>query len=95
MAIERKYCTNHPDRVAIGLCMVTRKPICAECSTRYNGVNYSREGLEILRERRRRLAARKGGVKIPHLVLLGVFMSGIAFAAYLLLGLLLREILWA
>ncbi len=31
---------------------MTRKPICGECSTRYEGVNYSKEGLLILQQRR-------------------------------------------
>jgi len=52
MAIERRFCHHHPDRPAIGVCVVLGIPICAECSTRYEGVNYSREGLRILQERR-------------------------------------------
>jgi len=50
--MERKYCVNHPERPAIGQCVITGKPICPECSTRYEGVNYSREGLEELKRRR-------------------------------------------
>lgn len=45
-------CENHPDRRAIGVCKVTGRPICAECSTRIDGVNYSRQGLAILRQQR-------------------------------------------
>lgn len=52
MAIQRKNCANHPDRRAIGVCVITGKAICAECSTRYEGVNYSKEGLRLLREQR-------------------------------------------
>jgi hypothetical protein len=52
MAIRSAYCKYHPDRRAIGVCVVLKVPICAECSTRYEGVNYSKEGLRILRERR-------------------------------------------
>jgi hypothetical protein len=52
MPIEQRFCVNHPQRAAIGICVVTRKPICGECSTRYEGVNYSREGLELLRKQR-------------------------------------------
>ncbi|HEY1684657.1 MAG TPA: hypothetical protein VGG19_07845 [Tepidisphaeraceae bacterium] len=51
MAIEQRFCTNHPQRAAIGVCVITKKAICGECSTRYNGVNYSIEGLQILRQR--------------------------------------------
>ena len=61
MAIEQQFCMNHPDRAAIGICVMTRKPICGECSTRYEGVNYSREGLELLHKERNALAAKRPG----------------------------------
>ncbi len=60
MALRKRYCANHPDRPAIGICVVTHKPICAECSTRYEGVNYSKEGLEILRNQRARQGSEAG-----------------------------------
>jgi nitrate reductase NapE component len=43
----QRTCANHPERKAIGVCVMTGKPICSECSTRYEGVNYSKEGLEM------------------------------------------------
>ena len=43
---------NHPERAAIGVCVITQRPICGECATRIDGVNYSKEGLRILQERR-------------------------------------------
>ena len=52
MAISRRTCMNHPERAAIGVCVITQKPICGECATRLDGVNYSKEGLLILQERR-------------------------------------------
>lgn len=52
MSLKRDYCINHPDRLAVGRCVITHRPICTECSTQYDGVNYSREGLEILRRSR-------------------------------------------
>ncbi len=48
MAIKRDYCVNHPDRLAMGRCVITHRPICSECSTQYEGVNYSLEGLKKL-----------------------------------------------
>ncbi len=58
MALQRQMCVNHPQRPAAGVCVITRQPICGECSTRYEGVNYSKEGLEILRQRRAQESAR-------------------------------------
>jgi hypothetical protein len=52
MSIKKRFCATHADRTAIGVCVITQQPICAECSTRYEGVNYSKEGLRILIERR-------------------------------------------
>ena len=52
MALKKTFCLNHPDRPAIGICVITGQAICEECSTRYEGVNYSREGLRILQARR-------------------------------------------
>lgn len=52
MDIERRFCSNHPQRPAIGVCVMTRVPICGECSTRYEGVNYSKEGLRLLQQQR-------------------------------------------
>ena len=69
MGIERRFCNNHPDRLAIGVCVITQKAICSECSTRYEGVNYSREGLQILQERRRAKASLQGPV-VQNVVLL-------------------------
>lgn len=51
MAGLQRTCVNHSDRPAIGVCMELGVPICAECSTRYDGRNYSREGLRLLHER--------------------------------------------
>ena len=53
-------CINHPDRPAIGICVITKKQICQECSTQYEGVNYSKEGLEILMSRRAATVTRVG-----------------------------------
>jgi hypothetical protein len=35
----RPQCAQHPDREAIGICVVCRRPICAECSTPIEGIN--------------------------------------------------------
>jgi hypothetical protein len=61
LAVKKQMCVNHPDRSAIGVCVITHKPICSECSTRYEGVNYSREGLAILKKQRAGSKKRFGG----------------------------------
>jgi hypothetical protein len=58
MAMQQRYCTNHPQRLAIGVCVMTQRPICSECSTRYEGVNYSREGLQLLQAQRQAALAK-------------------------------------
>ena len=35
----RPQCFQHPDREALGICIVCRRPICAECSTPIEGIN--------------------------------------------------------
>lgn len=61
--LPRRSCKNHPSRAAIGVCVLLGTPICAECSTRYEGVNYSKEGLALLHEQRRAKNARPSGVR--------------------------------
>jgi len=41
-------CQFHQDRPAIGVCVRCRRPICAACSTRLDGVNHCRNCLERL-----------------------------------------------
>lgn len=78
MAIKKKTCVNHPERPAIGVCVITKRPICAECSTRYEGVNYSKEGLRILQQRRA-AAARKVGFLNRMAGILAVLLSPVFF----------------
>ncbi|MCC8191214.1 MAG: hypothetical protein LIP77_11375 [Planctomycetes bacterium] len=88
--MERTACTYHPDRRAVCVCVETRQPLCGECTTRYNGVNYSREGLRRLRERRRHEAERVAGrIGLPRLLLVGALSSYVAFRLYAGLGLAL------
>jgi hypothetical protein len=85
MAIAQRFCVNHPQRAAIGICVMTRKPICGECSTRYEGVNYSREGLELLRQQRAQSQKKGSGLSIAVLsVIVGAPVAGyLLFLAYL------------
>lgn len=81
MAIPLRYCTNHPQRPAIGVCVMTHKPICGECSTRYEGVNYSREGLEMLRQQR--AAARRPRGKVGLLAISWALSPALLYLMYL------------
>jgi len=72
--MEIKYCVNHPGRQALGECVITKRPVCPECSTKYEGVNYSKEGLEELK-RRRAGAQAEGGIKRRLVDLLAVIQA--------------------
>ena len=87
MAISQRTCSHHPERMAIGICVITGKTICAECSTRYEGVNYSKEGLRILQERRasagRQVAGRSSGWRVAAALAAPVFLY-LLYLSYLL-----------
>lgn len=97
MAIQQRFCANHPDRPAIGVCIITQKAICSECSTRYRGVNYSIEGLQILRQREEAAARPKqkwlAWAVVALLTPLMLFLVNLSytFAAGLLAGWLHRD----
>jgi hypothetical protein len=95
MALVQRFCKNHPDRPAIGVCVVTKHPICAECSTRQDGVNYSKEGLEILRRRRERESRGDGSSSATAwglAILTLIVCLPLLFAAFYLLGITLINI---
>lgn len=91
----QRTCANHPDRRAIGVCIITGKAICGECSTRYEGVNYSKEGLEILKRQREAerstSPASRWLVRITALVASPVMLLGL-FASYLIIVRLLMDL---
>jgi len=33
-------CRNHPARGAIGICVICRAPVCADCTTKVDGINH-------------------------------------------------------
>lgn len=84
--MERRYCANHPDRLAIGLCVETGIPLCGECSTRYNGVNYSREGLALLHKRMQAAASAKTKNNWGSLVWPGAISICLSGTGYWLFG---------
>ena len=63
MAIKRQACANHPDRDALGVCVVTRQPLCSECATLHEGVLHSRQALEAMRDERLRAAGGGAGAR--------------------------------
>jgi predicted nucleic acid-binding Zn ribbon protein len=93
MAIPRRLCVNHPQRPAIGICVITHAAICGECSTRYEGVNYSKEGLEIL-HRQRGTNQKKTTKLIPMLAwLLSPVMLYLLYLGYSVLASILTDML--
>jgi hypothetical protein len=102
MAITERFCANHPQRPAIGVCVMTHKPMCGECSTRYEGVNYSKEGLRLLQQQRaeakragrggRRRAVISGIVWCLSPALLYLMYLGFLTVADVLMSMLHREL---
>jgi hypothetical protein len=41
-------CRYHPDRPGVGVCMRCRAPVCADCTTRLEGVNHCHACLRAL-----------------------------------------------
>ena len=83
-AIQQRFCIHHPQRAAIGVCVITQKPICGECSTRFEGVNYSKEGLRILQQRRAEAEAATRGRGRLQWIAAGVILTPAAlFLTYL------------
>lgn len=86
MALKKQMCKSHPDRPAIGICTITKVPICAECSTRYEGVNYSKEGLKILQSQRtQKHKVEAGGTWIVGAVVIMVSPAFLYFIYYFFL----------
>jgi hypothetical protein len=93
MAIQKRFCVNHPQRPAIGICVITHVAICGECSTRYEGVNYSKEGLEIL-HKQRGTGQKKSGKFLPVLAwLLSPVMLYLVYLGYSVLASILADML--
>jgi hypothetical protein len=47
-----RVCYYHEDRSAIGICMHCRVPICADCTTRLQGVNHCHKCLAAMAARK-------------------------------------------
>lgn len=84
-------CRNHLDRDGVGVCVPCRRVVCAECSTRLDGINHCRECLErkLGRARRAPGAVRRGferiaaaaAVALAYAALLGIFYASGAVAS--------------
>ena len=49
VSLNKRFCANHPDRMAQALCMRCRRSICQECATQWDGINYCVVCLEQVR----------------------------------------------
>jgi|GEM_PF-5275869 len=77
-----RQCAKHPNRRAIGVCVITKQPICSECSTRHNGVNYSKEGLASLLASEVKKTQPKAGNSAGFLALLWLMMPFMILLMY-------------
>lgn len=76
-------CKNHPDRDGVGICVPCKRVVCADCSTRLDGINHCRECLEAKLGKARRApssgrkafekVAAAGFVLVAFAALIGVF----------------------
>jgi hypothetical protein len=71
-------CRYHPDRPGIGVCMRCRVVLCADCSTRVDGVNHCHSCLKALG---RRPASRPTGAALGALAALVVLSTAWLFFA--------------
>ncbi|MEM1097198.1 MAG: hypothetical protein AAGH92_00275 [Planctomycetota bacterium] len=85
MAKLARFCSRHPDRPAIGVCVITGRAICAECSTQYQGVNYSKEGLAEYLASQSPEEKTTGGLDL-WVVALAIVSPVMAWAAFAALG---------
>ena len=76
----QRDCHWHPGRRAIGVCVETRQPMCNECSTRYDGVNYSKAGLAQMLERLRATERRSAGGRGRWITLLSLLALPVSLA---------------
>lgn len=71
-------CANHPDRPAVAVCVTCHKPVCAECSTRWEGMHHC---VSCLAARRAAARGRSTALRTLGLILLAL---GLAAGATLL-----------
>ena len=66
-------CSYHEDRPAVGICMRCRRPICAACTTRLEGVNHC---FRCLKELSRRTAEPRVAAGSGFAVTLALLLAG-------------------
>jgi hypothetical protein len=75
-------CVHHHERHAIGICVKCRTPLCGECVTKVDGINYCVRCLERMAD------ASKGAVAVESKPSSSAFAAFAAFGLFLLLTLL-------
>jgi hypothetical protein len=83
-------CVHHPQREGVGICVQCRQVICAECSTRVDGMNYCVRCLEQAAARPR--AATPAGPRPVGAGLLLLGSSMVSVGLFVLLGMLLAAV---
>lgn len=64
-ALAAAACRNHPEREAIGVCVTCRTRVCAECSTKVDGINHCVACLAALAGGDRRSTRSTAGSRSP------------------------------
>ncbi len=70
-------CFTHPDRPALAICVSCRRPVCASCSTMWEGMHHC---AECLARRRADVVERGAGLRTVLVALLTLaLLAGITF----------------
>lgn len=74
-------CHNHPDRPAIGLCVSCRAQVCADCTTKVQGVNHCLACLAKRAKPRDTAVRRPSEALVPAGIVAALVFFSLVFAA--------------
>lgn len=81
--MDARTCRHHPERAAVAVCVRCREPVCADCTTKIEGINFCAPCLR----RKADAAPKPERTSRPGVVVLGLLAAlGIYWLAFLGLG---------
>lgn len=85
VAVAIVACRNHPAREAIGVCVKCRARVCAECSTKVDGINHCVECLGALAKEARAAGGAASSSGVASVVAASALLGVLSVLAYALL----------